>query len=156
MKTISRWGSQLLLLVLSLIGVGIAIYLTGVHYENVPLICSTSGLVDCARVISSSYSVVPGTAIPITIPGMGWSLSIAALAIAAIRVWPEQRWVRVAQFVLALLGLLSVFYLVYVELVRLHTICLWCTVLHIIILAIFITTVVQLQQAEYEPETGKQ
>ena len=156
MKTISRWGSQLLLLVLSLIGVGIAIYLTSVHYENVPLICSTSGLVDCARVISSSYSVVPGTAIPITIPGMGWSLSIAALAIAAIRVWPEQRWVRVAQFVLALLGLLSVFYLVYVELVRLHTICLWCTVLHIIILAIFITAVVQLQQAEYEPETGKQ
>lgn len=156
MRTISRWGSQLLLLVLSLIGVGIAIYLTSVHYENVPLICSTSGLIDCARVISSSYSVVPGTAIPITIPGMGWSLSVAVLAIAAIRVWPEQRWVRVAQFVLALLGLLSVFYLVYVELVRLHTICLWCTVLHIIILAIFITAVVQLQQAEYEPETGKQ
>lgn len=156
MRTISRWGSQLLLLVLSLIGVGIAIYLTSVHYENVPLICSTSGLIDCARVLSSSYSVVPGTAIPITIPGISWSLSIAALAIAAIRVWPEQRWVRVAQFVLALLGLLSVFYLVYVELVRLHTICLWCTVLHIIILAIFITTAVQLQQPEYEPETGKQ
>ncbi len=156
MRTISRWGSQLLLLVLSLIGVGIAIYLTSVHYENVPLICSTSGLIDCARVISSSYSVVPGTAIPITIPGIGWSLSIASLAIAAIRIWPEQRWVRVAQFVLALLGLLGVFYLVYVELVRLHTICLWCTVLHIIILAIFITAVVQLQQAEYEPEAGKQ
>ena len=70
MYTIRRSKAQMLLLLCSLGGVGIAIYLTAVHYENVPLVCSDSGLVDCARVLSSPFSVVPGTSIPITVPGM--------------------------------------------------------------------------------------
>ena len=53
MKYLRRSGSQVLLLVLSLLGVGIATYLTLVRYTNAPLVCSTSGLVDCARVLSS-------------------------------------------------------------------------------------------------------
>ena len=76
MKQLQRSGKgiQFVLLVLSLLGVGITIYLTAVHYENVPLVCSENGLVNCARVISSSYSVVPGTTVPITIPGFGWCI----------------------------------------------------------------------------------
>ncbi len=59
MRVIRNFPGQALLFLLSLVGAGIAIYLTTVHYENVPLICSASGLVDCARVLSSSYSVIP-------------------------------------------------------------------------------------------------
>jgi uncharacterized membrane protein len=158
----SGQGSQLLLLVLSLLGVGISIYLTSVHYENVPLVCSESGLINCARVLSSSYSVVPGTALPITIPGFGWCIVSASLAIAGLfattRLW--QRRIRITQFIWALSGLLVVLYLVYVEIVRLHTICAWCTALHILILLIFLVTLVQLQSppsasslsSEIEPE----
>ena len=140
-------GSELLLLVLSLLGVGISIYLTSVHYENVPLVCSASGLIDCARVISSSYSVVPGTTLPITIPGFGWCVVSASLAIVGLfaKTAPGQRRVRIAQFFLALSGLLVVLYLVYVEIVRLHTICAWCTALHVLILLMFLITLVQLQ-----------
>jgi len=140
-------GSQILLLVLSFLGVGIAIYLTSVHYENVPLVCSESGLINCARVLSSSYSVVPGTTLPITIPGFAWCVISASLAIAALfattGLW--QRRIRIAQFVWALSGLLAVLYLVYVEIVRLHTICAWCTALHVLILVMFLITLVQLQ-----------
>ena len=149
MKHFQRSGqrSQWLLLVLSLLGVGISIYLTLVHYENVPLVCSASGLIDCARVISSSYSVVPGTAVPITIPGLGWCVVSASLAIVGLfaktALW--QRRVRIAQFIWALSGLLFVLYLVYVEIVRLHTICAWCTALHVLILLLFLVTLVQLQ-----------
>ena len=143
----SRQRSQLLLLVLSLLGVGISIYLTSVHYENVPLVCSASGLIDCARVISSSYSVVPGTAVPITIPGFGWCVVSASLAIVGLfaKTASGQRRVRIAQFIWALSGLLVVLYLVYVEIVRLHTICVWCTALHVLILLLFLLTLVQLQ-----------
>jgi uncharacterized membrane protein len=149
MKDLQRSGkgSQLLLLVLSLLGVGITIYLTSVHYENVPLVCSESGLVNCARVISSSYSVVPGTSLPITIPGFAWCVVSASLAIAGLfattGLW--QRRIRITQFVWALSGLLVILYLVYVEIVRLHTICAWCTALHILILIMFLVTLVQLQ-----------
>ena len=155
MEIMRRSRAELLLLILSLMGIGIAIYLTAVHYENVPLICSSSGLVDCARVLSSSYSVVPGTTIPISVPGLAWCIVSAGLAIAGLRLQPIPRWLRLAQFALSLSGLLVVLYLVYVEIVRLHTICAWCTGLHVIILVIFLITLVQLQgpQGDVEAES---
>ena len=147
MRQVQRSKSQVLLLALSLLGVGITIYLTAVHYENVPLVCSENGLVNCARVISSSFSVVPGTTVPITIPGFGWCVVSASLAIAGLfattGLWQRRIWI--AQFVWALSGLLVVLYLVYVEIVRLHTICAWCTALHVLILLLFLVTLVQLQ-----------
>jgi uncharacterized membrane protein len=147
MKQLQRSKSQALLLALSLLGTGIAIYLTSVHYENIPLVCSESGLINCARVISSSYSVVPGTTLPITIPGFGWCVVSAALAVAGLfattGLW--QRRIRIAQLAWALSGLLVVLYLVYIEIVRLHTICAWCTALHVLILLLFLITLVQLQ-----------
>jgi len=152
MKQLQRSRSQALLLALSLLGVGITIYLTAVHYENVPLVCSENGLVNCSRVISSSYSVIPGTNVPITIPGFGWCIVSGALAIvglfATTGLW--QRRIRIAQFVWALSGLLVVLYLVYTEIVRLRTICAWCTALHVIILLMFLLTLVQLQSAPSE------
>lgn len=152
MITVQRAIAQGLLLLLSLLGAGIAIYLTAVHYEHVPLVCSTSGVIDCARVLSSSYSVIPGTEIPITVPGLGWCAIIAALAIVGLRQAAEQRWLHRAEFACSLLGMLVVLYLVYVELVRIHSICIWCTALHVVILLTFLITVVQLQQPEPEPE----
>lgn len=147
MKQSQRSKSQMLLLALSIVGVAITIYLTSVHYENIPLVCSESGLINCARVISSSYSVVPGTTLPITIPGFGWCVVSAVLAIAGLVVtaglW--QRRIQLLQFFWALSGLLVVLYLVYVEIVRLHTICAWCTALHVLILLLFLITLVQLQ-----------
>ena len=161
MKQIQRSKSQMLILALSLLGVAIAIYLTTVHYENVPLVCSESGLVNCTRVLSSPYSVVPGTTLPITIPGFGWCVVSAVFAVAGLfattGLW--QRRIRIAQFAWASAGLLVVLYLVYVEIVRLHTICAWCTALHVLILLMFLITVVQLQSlpsasvAELETES---
>jgi len=152
MGTMRRSRVQLALLVLSVIGIGIAIYLTAVHYENVPLICSASGLVDCARVLSSTYSVVPGTTIPISVPGLAWCIVSGGLAIVGLRLQPVPRWLRISQFALSLSGILVVLYLVYVEIVRLHTICAWCTGLHVIILAMFLITLVQLQEPQGDVE----
>ena len=152
MTFIQRSRGQMLIFVLSLVGVAISIYLTSVHYAKVPLVCSTTGLVDCASVLSSPYSVIPGTTIPITVPGLAWCLAMAGLAFAAWRLWPERRDLRIAQFVLSLLGMVSVLYLVYAELVRLHKICAWCTGLHVIILVLFLVTMLNLQEPELYDE----
>ena len=152
MSYIQRSGGQLLLLLLSIVGAGIAIYLTTVHYAHAPLICSTNGLIDCARVLSSSYSVIPGTTVPVTIPGLGWCVVSGALAIVSWRFALSHRWLRRAQLLWSLAGMVTVLYLVYVEIVRLHTICAWCTALHVVILCMFLITLVRLQQPEQEEE----
>ncbi len=156
MSMIQRSGGQLLLLLLSLVGAGIAVYLTAVHYENAPLICSTRGLIDCSRVLASPYSVVPGTSVPITVPGLAWCAISVALSIVGLRLLTPQTQHRLylAQLAWSLLGMLTVLYLVYVELVLLHTICAWCTGLHVIILIMLLTTIVQVQRSEDEPATS--
>ena len=131
MKTFQNASRQWLLFVFAIAGAGIAIYLTTVHYEKVPLLCSTTGLINCERVTSSSYSVVPGTTLPITIPGLAWCAALAVLALAAIR--SSQHWLRIAELVLTILGTLSVVYLLFAEVVVLHSLCLWCTILHLLI-----------------------
>lgn len=154
MRQVHYSWSQLLLLLLSLVGAAIAIYLTTVHYENAPLLCSFGGLINCSRVLSSPYSVVPGTSIPITVPGLVWSLVSAVLAVAGLRQTQPQalRRIYIAQFTWSLLALLVVLYLVYLELVVLHSICIWCTGVHAIILIMFLITIVQLQQGQEEGE----
>ena len=131
MKSIRSALRQWLLLAFAIAGAGIAIYLTTVHYEQVPLLCSAQGIVNCERVTSSSYSVVPGTTLPITLPGLAWFAVSAILALGGIR--SSQRWIRRAELAWAILGILTVLYLVYAEIVLLHTICLWCTGVHVLV-----------------------
>lgn len=151
MTYIRHSGAQIALLILALIGAGISIYLTAVHYQGAPLVCSNTGLIDCSRVLSSSFSVVPGTSIPISIPGLAWCLVAAILA--GVSIWkPELRLSRLAMTAWTSVGMLTVFYLVYAELVRLHTICIWCTSLHAIILVMLLISVTQLQTPEYDEE----
>jgi uncharacterized membrane protein len=152
MKYIRRSGGQILILLLSLLGAGIAIYLTAVHYEHTPLICSTNGLIDCARVLSSSYSLIPGTTVPITIPGLGWCVVSGALAFIGLRLASSHHWLSITQLLWSFVGIVTALYLVYVEIVRLHTICAWCTALHVVILCMFLITLAQLQQPELEAE----
>lgn len=145
--------SQFLLLLFALAGVGIAIYLTTVHYDIAPLACSDSGFVNCARVLSSAYSVVPGTVVPITIPGLFWCLVMVALVIIDLR--RPARGLLLAQAAWSLVGMLTVLYLVYVEIVLLHTLCAWCTAMHVLIFLMFLVTLVRLTTPQVENVTGE-
>ena len=152
MVDVRRSWAPIALLALAVIGIGVSVYLTAVHYQSAPLVCSSTGLIDCARVLSSAYSVVPGTQIPITIPGMGWFVIAGALAALAAFRGQERRDLRLATLAWASLGMLTVFYLVYTELVSLHTICIWCTSVHIIIFVMFLIAVTQLLQMQEQDE----
>ena len=112
---------------LSVVGVGISIYLTLLHYAGVAPACPTSGAFNCDAVLSSSYAVIPGTSVPTSAAGIVWFGASALLW--AWRFGP-------AQLVWAGVGLLTVLYLVFIEIVRLGAICLWCTAAHLLVVAL--------------------
>jgi uncharacterized membrane protein len=131
-------------------GIANAAYLTAVHYLDVPLACPANALINCAQVTSSAYSVVPGTQIPITIPGMLWfivsgGLAVVALVRAAVE-RPEPERLRLIHLLWGAAGLLFVLYLVYCEIVLLHRLCEWCTVVHLLTLATFLVALSRWQQ----------
>ena len=150
MKYARRSGGQITLFVLAVIGLAISVYLTIVHYNTgVQLYCSGSGLVNCERVTTSQFSHVPGlSAIPITIPGMLWFAVSGVLAFAAWRIWPELRSLLITEVVWSALGMVTILYLIYAEIVVLHAICAWCTALHVIIFLGFLIAVTLLLQQE--------
>jgi len=127
---------------MALAGIAISIYLTVIHYAKIPPVCTTGGVVDCSSVLLSPYSLAPGTTIPITIPGMLWFAVSGGLALAGLiaraRGQAEPAWQRPALCAWSAAGLLFVLYLVYTEIVRLHRICEWCTVVHLLTLATFL------------------
>jgi uncharacterized membrane protein len=71
--------------------------------------------------------------VPTAAAGILWFAASAAFSIALLAGLP---WMR-AQMVWSSVGALSVLYLVFVEIVRLGAICIWCTAAHVLVLAIF-------------------
>jgi uncharacterized membrane protein len=127
---------------IALVGLGISVYLTTIHYAHVAPACTVTGVINCSSVLKSSFSTVPGTSVPITIPGMFWFLVSGALAvIGLVNIWhgqDEPERLRLYQLLWAAAGMLFVLYLVYAEIVQLHNICEWCTGVHVLTLVTFI------------------
>jgi uncharacterized membrane protein len=127
---------------LALVGLGISIYLTVDHYGKVAPYCVVGGLFDCVKVTSSAYSVIPGTPIPITIPGMLWFIVSGGFAVAMLwylaREQREPPRLRLWFVLWAGAGLVFVLYLVYAEIVQLRALCPWCTGVHVMTLVIFL------------------
>ena len=123
---------------LSLIGLGLAIYLTYEHFTgSKSLICSESSKVNCLKVTTSSQSEIFGH-IPVALTGLVY-FSIMIL-LTSPWAWhaaaPWIAWLRIA-FVVGPMAM--VIYLVYVEAVQLKAICLYCTGVHIITFLMFLT-----------------
>ncbi|SDN66918.1 vitamin K epoxide reductase family protein [Allokutzneria albata] len=126
-------------LVLSVLGLAVSAYMTLSHYtDQKVLVCSTNAVIDCARVTSSPQSVVFG--IPVAVLGVAFFVAMCVLNLPALWRSPDQR-VRLARFAGVGVGIVFVAYLVAVELLVLHVICEWCTVVHILTIALFVVTV---------------
>ena len=124
--------------ILSLAGLAIAVYLTAadVWRGTVPLACVTGGIVNCDTVTSSAQSRIGP--VPVAILGVIWFVGMLGL------LWTEGREAPVpaerAEVVWTVGGLAMVFYLVYAELFEIGAICLWCTAVHALVIALFLLT----------------
>ena len=120
---------------LSFVAVAIASHLTVTHYSDpAALACPDRGLVNCTLVTTSSWSVVLG--VPLAVLGLVWAVAMTALTLPWA--WPSgAAWVDRARLAASGTGAAMVMYLVYVELFRIGAICLWCTAMHLTVVALF-------------------
>jgi uncharacterized membrane protein len=124
---------------LSLIGAAVSIYLSVVDLSQgqVALACANSSLVNCDLVTSSAQSRLGG--VPVAFLGVVWFAgTLGLLALEG----------RVRLFALPALhlvwtggGVLMVFYLIYAELFLIGALCVWCSVVHVLVIGLFLLAV---------------
>jgi uncharacterized membrane protein len=127
-------------LVLAVAGLGISVYLTIEHFtSSTTLACPDTGALNCLKVTTSEQSAIAG--IPVAVLGLVYF--VVMLAVSPPALWrsalPAVRYGRLA---FAAIGVLFVFYLVFAELFTLDAICLWCTGVHVLAVALFAVTAV--------------
>jgi uncharacterized membrane protein len=127
-------------------GLAISVYLTVVHYAAIPLVCTTTGIVSCERVLSSPYSVIAGSGLPTSAAGIAW-FSIGAV-LAGVQLG-RARSPRLMSWHLlwSVVGLGTVMFLVFVEIVQLGAICIWCTSAHALVVMTFLIVLTRAQSA---------
>jgi uncharacterized membrane protein len=98
------------------VGLGIAAYLTIVHYSGGSPVCAIAH--GCATVQHSRYAELGG--IPVAVLGLG---GYVAILLTLLR---DDELARTATAFLALTGFGFSAWLTYVEIDRLNAICIWC------------------------------
>lgn len=128
-------------LILIVLGIGIAGYLTYVKLFGLEPVCG--GLGDCEAVQSSIYSELLG--VPVAI----WGL-LSYLALLAIYLVKRSNWrgwgalARQGFFLVTLIGVMFSAYLTYLEIFVIHAICPWCVASAVVMTILFILALVEL------------
>lgn len=104
------------LLVLSVIGLGIATYLTYIHYKGIAPICAAGH--GCETVQASKWAKLGGIPVPV----LGLVGYVGILGSLLLR----GELPRLATAGMAYLGFGFSLYLTYLELFKIHAICQWC------------------------------
>jgi uncharacterized membrane protein len=106
-------------LVLSVLGIAVAGYLTAVHYTGLDAVCVGGGG-GCERVQSSEQSELLG--VPVALLGLGAYLVLAATSVRAGET------ARVVAALTALVGFGFSAYLTYVSIADIGATCQWCLI----------------------------
>lgn len=134
-----RWPAAVGLL-LSLLGLGVAGYLTYEHYTaSSSLSCPAGGgAIDCLKVTTSTYSMIHG--VPVALLGVVFFVLMAALQSPPAWRTPHPL-LRAGRMVWAVVGVATALWLIYAELFKIDAICLWCTIVHFLTVLVFFATV---------------
>ena len=131
------------LLVLTLIGVGVATYLTYIHYAGIKPLCGKNGG-GCQLVQTSEYSKLAG--VPVALIGL-----IGYVAILASLLLPESESGRLATVAMTVVGFGFSGYLTYREIFSIHHLCDWCLSSFVIIFLLMCLSVWRFLRGE-QPE----
>ncbi|WP_112261970.1 vitamin K epoxide reductase family protein [Lentzea terrae] len=121
----------LLSLLLSIAGLLTSAYLTYTHFNAGALLCSADAVIDCETVTTSEQSALFG--IPVAFLGLAFFAFLTVICLPFAWRIEALKWVRLAAIGV---GVLMVVYLVAAEFLVIGKICLWCTVVHVITLAL--------------------
>lgn len=122
-------------LALVVIGLALSVYLTYEHYTaSATLACSDNGVVNCLQVTTSAQSKVFG--IPVALLGLVYFVAMLPACLPAA--WRSRSpWLRSGRIAAGIVGIGFVFYLLYAELFTIGKICLYCTGVHVVTIALF-------------------
>ena len=126
---------QALAVAASVAGLAISIYLTVVHFSTISLACPANAVVNCEQVLASPYGVIGGTGIPTSAAGIVWFGVSALLAAGLLARRPQLARLQLAW---SAVGLVTVLFLVFIEIVQLGAVCIWCTAAHVLVLVVFL------------------
>jgi uncharacterized membrane protein len=130
--------------VVALIGLGVASYLTYVHYAGESPACLAGGG-GCEKVQSSHYAKLAG--IPVSVLGL---VGYAAILVSLFVPGETGRFVGALT---ALIGFGFSLYLTYLELFQIHAICQWCVGSAVLMTMLAVLTVLRLLEAESRAST---
>ena len=124
-------------IVLALIGLGVAAYLTYVHYDGIQPVCGLGG--DCEKVQTSEWADLAG--VPVALLGLiGYATILATLFV-------EREEALIAGALIALVGFGFSAYLTYRELFSIDAICPWCVASAVIMTLLAIVMTARLLRA---------
>jgi uncharacterized membrane protein len=125
---------RLAAIVLALVGLGVAAYLTYVHYEGIEPVCGLGG--DCEKVQTSEWADFAG--IPVALLGLiGYATILVTLFV------PREE-ALIAGALVSLVGFGFSAYLTYRELFSIDAICPWCVSSAVIMTLLAIVTTARL------------
>ncbi|HWX43991.1 MAG TPA: vitamin K epoxide reductase family protein [Solirubrobacteraceae bacterium] len=108
---------RLVMIAIAMVGLGVASYLTYVHYAGGPILCLKGG--GCETVQHSTYSKLVG--VPVALIGLiGYIVILASLLV------PESETTRLSTMTFTVMGFGFSLYLTARELFSIHAICPWC------------------------------
>jgi uncharacterized membrane protein len=143
----SRGALRITLIALTTLGLGVASYLTYVHYSGTPPVCTAGG--SCLKVQTSVYSKLAG--VPVALMGL-----IGYIAILASLLAPETERTRFATLAFAIAGFGFSAYLTYRELFSIHAVCEWCASSAVIMTILMLLAVWRFLWAEAPPYESSQ
>ena len=121
-------------LFLSILGFIISLYLTFQHYSLVRSVCDISATISCTAANSSIYAVFLN--VPVALFGMLW----CGVTFFMVQRSMHHEETRPLLFIWSALGLIAMGYFIWAE-IMLGTLCIFCTVVHAILLWCFFLTV---------------
>jgi uncharacterized membrane protein len=134
---------------LCVVGLAVSAYLTYEHFSaSTSLACPETGAISCAKVTTSAYADVLG--VPVALLGLLFFVGMTVLSLPAAWRSPSP-WPGRARLAGVTSGVLFVVYLVWAELFRIDAICLWCTVVHVVTVALFAVIVLAVALRPVEP-----
>jgi uncharacterized membrane protein len=128
-------------LVVAILGLGVAGYMTYAHYAGIDPACGIAG--GCATVQASDWAKLAG--VPVALVGV---IGYAGILIALVL---RGETARLAATGLAYIGFGFSVYLTYVEIEKIDAICQWCVVSATCMTALAVLTTIRFLRAPGEP-----
>jgi uncharacterized membrane protein len=146
-RAMSRRALRITMIVLAVIGLGVASYLTYVHYAGIKPACTAGE--SCTKVQTSIYSKLAG--VPVALMGL-----IGYVVILTSLLAPEGERTRFATLAFTIGGFGFSAYLTYRELFSIHAICEWCASSAVIMTILMLLAMWRFLRGESPPHEARQ